>query len=204
MAAGQWNGAMRSKFKNPAYEISGVKGKALTAAAEILASQGADELNLRAIAEKAGIGIASIYHYFSNKEELLLNLAVMGFSDLRRNIIRFQEKPEYPSPVAAGARAYFGFAEARPALFSLMFNERLMSRHEALRDAEHKTFLAYQAAVESDPRFPASQTENVAIALWALGRGIAAIISSQPDGRLPPDVAAKIWAGSAYLITHNA
>lgn len=188
------------KIKNPAYEISSVKGKALNAAAEILASQGVDELNLRAIAEKAEIGVASIYHYFANKEELLLNLAIKGFSDLRRNIIRFPGRPEYPTNVAAGARAFFGFAEARPALFSLMFSERLLARHEALREAEQETFLAYEELIAADGRFPKAEVANIAIALWALGRGIAAIISSQPDGKLPPDLAARIWAGSGYFV----
>jgi AcrR family transcriptional regulator len=81
---------MRSKPKNPAHQIHSVKAKALSAAAEILACQSVDDLNLRAIAGRAGIGIASIYHYFSNKEELLLNIAIVGFGDLQRNIISFQ------------------------------------------------------------------------------------------------------------------
>jgi hypothetical protein len=83
-----------------------------------------------------------------------------------------------------------------------MFNERLLARHEALRDAEHKTFMAYKEAIEADGRFPKSQQANVAIALWALGRGIAAIISSQPDRHLSPEIAAQIWAGAGYLINH--
>ncbi len=194
---------MKYDFKHPAHHIGSVRAKALSAATDILATQGVDNLNLRAIAEKAGIGLASIYHYFSNKEELLLSLAVMGYEDLRRDIIRFQERREFPTPVAAGARAYFGFAQARPALFSLMFSERLMARHESLREAEHKTFLAYQAAVKEDGRFPAAQQANVAVALWALGRGIAAMISSQPDRRLPRELADQIAAGANYLINHS-
>jgi AcrR family transcriptional regulator len=194
---------MNSSFRSLSHEVPGVKAKALSAASAILASQGVDELNLRAIAESAGIGISSMYHYFANKEELLLSLALMGFEDLRADIVRLQDSPEYPTPVAAGARAYLGFAETRPALFSVMFSERLLARHEVLRDAEHETLLAFEAAVEADDRFPADQRANVAMVLWILGRGMAAIISSYPGGDVPPDLVAKFRGGFRYLISRQ-
>lgn len=181
-------------------EIGGPRAKVLAAAMQILSAQGAEKLSLRAIAESAGIGIASIYHYFENKEELLLNLAIMGFGELSRHIISFQEKGEYPSAMQASARAYFDFAEKNSALFSLMFGEQLMARHEALRDAAYKTFQVYETAVKADDRVPAEHQENVALALWALGRGIAAITSSYPNGELPSEMSEKLYAGISYLI----
>ena len=193
---------MEPNLRQASHEIAGLKAKALAAASDILASQGAEALNLRAIAESAGIGISSIYHYFANKEQLLLSLGVKGFDDLAADITRHRADPEHPTPIAAGARAYFGFAETRPALFSVMFSERLLARHETLRAAEHRTFLAFQAGVDTDGRFPADQTGNVAVALWALGRGIAAMISSQPGGQLPTEIAARLWAGVRYLLVH--
>jgi AcrR family transcriptional regulator len=195
---------MTGNARSASLEVSGIKAKALAAAAHILATQGADELSLRAIAETAGIGLASIYHYFASKEDLLLNLAVEGFDDLRRDILQFQADPAFGSPMRGGHRAFFNFAETRPALFSLMFSERLMARHEPLRQAEHGTFLAYQAAVQADGRIARPYKETAALAIWALGRGIAAILSSQPDGKLPEEMAEKLFAGAAYLIDHPA
>ena len=81
-----------------------------------------------------------------------------------------------------------------------MFSERLMAQHATLREAEYETFLAYQAAVEADARMPAEHRANAALALWALGRGIAAIMSSYPDGKLPPEIAERLFAGASYLI----
>jgi AcrR family transcriptional regulator len=174
----------------------------LSAASDILAERGVDELNLRAIADSAGIGISSMYHYFAGKEELLLSLAVVGFDDLQGRIRRNRADASMPTPLAAGARAFFGLAEAKPALFSLMFDPRLLARHESLREAEAKTLLAFQSTVEADERFPASKKASVAVALWALGRGIAAITSSQPDGQLPADFAERLWAGVTHLVNH--
>jgi AcrR family transcriptional regulator len=195
---------MAENLRAASLEVGGLKTRVLAAAAQILGARGADELSLRAIAESAGIGLASIYHYFANKDELLLTLAVEGFEDLRRDILALQADPTFASPMRGGHRAFFNFAERRPALFSLMFSDRLMARHAALREADHRTFLAYQAAVSADDRIPRRYKEEAALALWALGRGIAAMLSSQPDGKLPPETAGKLFAGAAYLIDHPA
>jgi len=195
---------MTGNFGSASLEIGSLKAKALSAAARLLATRGADELSLRAIADSAGIGLASIYHYFANKEDLLLNLAIEGLADLGRDILQLQADPSFASPMRGGHRAFFNFAETRPALFSLMFSERLMARHASLREAEHQTFLAYQAAVQADARIADAYKEKAALALWALGRGIAAMLSSQPDRKLPPETAATLFAGAAYLIDHPA
>lgn len=193
---------MTLKGRQAAHEVSGVRARALSAAAAILAEQGADDLSLRLIADRAGIGLASIYHYFENKDELLLSLALAGLEDLRLDILSYQAMPQFASPMRGGARAFFGFVEARPRLFSLMFSERLLARYAAMREAERQVLLAYKAAVEADDRVPAQYQENAAYGLWALGRGMAAIIASYPDGQMPPELLEKLFAGGAYLINH--
>jgi AcrR family transcriptional regulator len=193
---------MDSRLKNPSHEVGGVHAKVLAAASVVLAERGVEDLNLKAIADSAGIGISSMYHYFANKEALLLSLAVTGFDDLHASIQRLKSDTTMPTPLAAGARAFFGLAEAKPALFSLMFDARLLARHEVLREAEQQAFLAFQGTVEADPRFPVARKADVATALWALGRGIAAIMSSHPDGQLPADHGERLWAGVSYLVNH--
>ena len=188
------------KTPKPSHEVGSLKAKALRAAAKVLSERGVEKLNLRAIAVAGGIGAASMYHYFASKDDLLLNLAIQGFADLRADIMSLQSDDE--SPIRGGARAFFGFAQENPELFSLMFDERLMSRHESLRHAEHESFLAYEAAVVADHRIPAQHKSVAAFALWALGRGMAATMSSYPDGRPPDDVLEKLFAGAAYLVYH--
>lgn len=177
-----------------------MKAKVLNAATGILATQGVEDLSLRAIAETAGIGLASIYHYFAGKDELLLSLALEGFGDLRRVLIAARTNPEL-TPMRGAARAFFAFAQSHSALFSLMFSERLLARHETLREAEHGVLMAYLDAVRADNRVPPAHQENAAYALWALGRGMAAIIASYPGGP-PEELAQKLFAGGAYLINH--
>lgn len=193
---------MSAGSKTLSVEVGGLKARVLTAAAKLLATQGADDLSLRAIAEAAGIGQASIYHYFAGKDELLLSLAVEGFEDLRRDIAARQADPAVGSPMRGGHQAFFSLAETRPALFGLMFNARMMARYEALREADHRAFLAYQDAVRADPRIPAEVKDQAALAIWALGRGIAAMMSSQPGGVMPEEMATQLFTGAGWLIDH--
>jgi AcrR family transcriptional regulator len=195
---------MNGTAKVAATDVGGVRARALAAAAHVLATRGVDALSLRTIAAEAGVAAASIYHYFGGKDELLLSLALQGFAELRADILRLQADPEINSPMRGGHRAFFNFVSGRPALFSLMFSDRMLARHATLREAEHQAFLAYAAAVRADGRIPQKHQENATVAIWALGRGMAAIISSQPDGTLPPDYAAKLFDGAAYLIDGRA
>ncbi|MBC7101815.1 MAG: helix-turn-helix transcriptional regulator [Parvibaculum sp.] len=112
---------MSTDVKSGPGEIGSQRAKVLSAAMQILSAQGAEKLSLRAIAESAGIGIASICHYFENKEELL-NLAIMGFGDLSRHIISFQERGEYPSAMQASACAARTRCITRPRTSSAMPN----------------------------------------------------------------------------------
>lgn len=181
-------------------QVSSLRSKALGAAAELLVEAGADNLSLKAIADRAGIGIASIYHYFECKDDLLLNLAVQGFEDLRSEILRQWREEDPEAPLRAGSQAFLAFAAGHPAFLSLMFNERLLARFDVLREAEHEAFLAYESAVVADVRFPPEQRPNVALALWAMGRGIAGMMSSQPGRAMPAALLADLLDGAGYLI----
>lgn len=178
----------------------GLKARAMDAAARILSEEGLAALSLRAIAERAGVGIASIYHYFAGKEELLASLAVDGFARLERDMGAADTTRAAEWAIGRGAQAFFAFTGANPALFALMFDVQMMSRHAELREAEHRAFLAFEHYVASDGRIDAEHAPAVAATLWALGRGIAAIASSQPDGRLSDEQSALIFGGANYLL----
>ena len=47
----------------------------LAAARDIIAENGAEALNIRVLASRAGIATGTIYNYFENKDDILLSLA---------------------------------------------------------------------------------------------------------------------------------
>ena len=180
-----------------------MRARALEAAGEILQTQGLEKLNLRMIAEKAEIGLTSIYYYFASKEDLLLSLALSGFDEVRRNISQAVAKDEGENPFRAGARAYLSYSQKRPALYALMYDEHLMSRHDDLRQAEHATFSEFREIIRKDSRFPADKADGIAFVLWALGRGASAIALSQEGGAMSPEQQALFTIGANYLIARN-
>jgi AcrR family transcriptional regulator len=58
---------MISYSKATSHEVKSLKNKALKAASSLLSTRNAEALSLRAIADEAGIGITSMYHYFDSK-----------------------------------------------------------------------------------------------------------------------------------------
>lgn len=177
--------------KDPANDRHGVRARALEAATEILTHQGIEKLNLRMIADKAGIGLTSIYYYFASKEDLLLSLALAGFAEIGGDIAR-AVAADRDHPFRAGSQAYLAYAQRRPARYALMFDERLMARHQELRQAANATFEQFREIVRNDARFPSDKADGIAWTLWALGRGMSAMSLSEPGGATPEQQA---WFG---------
>jgi len=185
------------------HRVDTLRNKTLIAAAAILKTHGQANLSLKDIARHANVGIASIYYYFQSKDDLLISLAMLGFEDLRRDMLQFQTVAEYGSPMTQVIQAHMIFIEDRPELLSLMFSERLMARSEALRNAEQAAFEVYRTAIEADELFDRPYRTSAARALWTLGRGIAGTAASHPDGRMPQEIYDSLIEGASYLISRE-
>ena len=81
-----------------AHKIDSLQSRALSAGFRVLESEGVENANLRAIADEAGVGVASIYHYFKTKDELLTKMALIGLQDLLDDIRRQRADPKGLSP----------------------------------------------------------------------------------------------------------
>ena len=55
-----------------------------------------------------------------------------------------------------------------------------------------------------DDRLPPEHQDNAAHAIWAMGRGIAAIIASYPPGEIPAERVERLLAGASFLIDRTA
>ncbi|WIV12393.1 TetR/AcrR family transcriptional regulator [Proteiniborus sp. MB09-C3] len=63
-------------------EIEEMKELILSAAGDIIASEGFDKLSIRKIAKKIEYSPSIIYHYFKDKEEILNNLMQRGYKKI--------------------------------------------------------------------------------------------------------------------------
>lgn len=174
-----------------------LRRRVLDAALEILAESGPDFLNLRAIAERTGMAVASLYNYFADKDELVAQLAIQGFEQLERSVSETQ--PDNTGCYHHVA-AHLDFARVQPALYGLMYSERLLSRYEGIRLAEARAFGAFRRAMCACETVDPDTVEKMAVASWALSRGTAAVAISRGDAGGPStDVLQDVLQGLAHL-----
>ena len=112
-----------------AYHHGDLRNSLREAARAILEEEGLAALSLRAVARRAGVSHAAPYRHYPNHEALLVELAVEGFDELRREIELAASTPgladERISEIGA---AYMRFVARRPALARLMFGPQLPNR----------------------------------------------------------------------------
>jgi len=95
----------------------------ISAAREIIRTEGVDALSMRLLAEKVDYSPSALYKYFNNKEEIIEALRQEGWTQMEA-IFRSRIKPDDSSPqrlIEAGL-AYLELADRHPELYQLMFN----------------------------------------------------------------------------------
>ncbi len=177
-----------------------LKQRAIACALQRLERLGETGLGLREIADELGAGVGSLYYYFANKDALLAELAIEGFRELGRWMAMAAENPpgERTTFNAAG-HAYLGFTRHRPALYELMYSQRLLASHASVRRAEAEAFEVYCASLQGlgvDPE----QQPDVAYAFWALGRGIATATAASDEPGADKAVPQRVIRGLEVLV----
>ena len=86
---------------------------------------GYESFSLRRVAERIGYTPTTIYLYFRNKDELLLETVQDGFTQFDEAIAAAAKGPRTPlKRIEALGRAYIHFGLDHPALYRLMFMQR--------------------------------------------------------------------------------
>jgi AcrR family transcriptional regulator len=178
--------------KRRGYHVGNLRAQLLEEARTLLETGGLGQLNLRALASRAGIVAGSVYHHYASKQALLAGLAAEGFGELEA-ALRDAATAAHPTPIRASAMAYFSFARAQPALYALMFDPEILAESEvgAARDRAFAVLEQTIAGASSQADREPDLIHKVALAVWACGHGAAAMTLADPtdvDGRLMEDV----------------
>jgi len=112
-----------------------LRQKILEEATGIVYREGVERITMRALGEKLGYSPATIYLYFKNKDELLLEIALHGFERLAERQMPGFDEPDPRKALRKIVRAYVGFALENPALYGLMFQKLQPAREQS----EHHT-----------------------------------------------------------------
>lgn len=163
------------------YHVGNVRGQLLAAARDILQEQGRVGLSLRAIAERGGVAPGTVYYHYADKAALLAGLAVDGFRQLAEAMRLSYDARGEESGLRSIGFAYLNFLREKPELYELMYEALDAGRREDVAEAEGEAFAVARAAIVQDfaSQHSPDLAHKIAEAIWAWGRGIAAVALSR-------------------------
>lgn len=160
-----------------AYHHGDLRRAVLDRAVQVIASEGADALSLRALAADLGVSHTAPRHHFASRQGLLTAVAVEGFVELRSRLAEIRDSGGSFRDIGVG---YVQFALDRPAHFSVMFSPALLDPADPELDAAREAaFGLLREGVDGLPS-PAAQQDAAAaiIASWSLVHGLATLALS--------------------------
>jgi AcrR family transcriptional regulator len=116
---------MTMDLKKP-YHHGDLREQLLLAGEQALAEIPIEQVSLREIARRAGVSHAAPKHHFSSMGDLLGEIAARGFVNFVSALEAAANKSAAQTPEArlmAMGWAYLRFAEAHPAIYSIMFGK---------------------------------------------------------------------------------
>jgi AcrR family transcriptional regulator len=185
--------------RKDALRVASLRGRAIDAALSRVEASGVEALNLRDLAADLCAGASSLYHYFANKDALMAELAREGFRRLRDAFEDAARDPRGRLPLHACGEAYLNFARRHPQLYRVMYSEQLLAGQPAVKEAESAAFRAFARGISPDGPSDGVLADR-ALALWAFGRGIAALTMSAPKGDDPRELSRQIVRGLESLM----
>ncbi len=169
------------------------------AALALIAERGLAEVTFAEVARAVGVSGAAPYRHFRDLNALIAEVARRGFKRLGDDMAAAWDAGR-PNPVTAienCGRAYLRFARRDRAAYAAMFNPGFpIADHAALGDASARAFEVLRQAAETAaatvPRPGRPPAMMMALHIWALSHGVAALFVGRHDGArfrvpMPPE-----------------
>ncbi|MFF1833824.1 TetR/AcrR family transcriptional regulator [Streptomyces sp. NPDC058231] len=179
------------------YHHGDLRRAVLTAALDVIRTEGPDALSLRDLARRAGVSHAAPAHHFGDRTGLLTAIAAEGyglFADALTDAPDLRER---------GVR-YVRFATDHPAHFQVMFRPELHRADDPeLLAAKARAARALSAGVDALPA-PGRGTDSrlAGVAAWSLAHGYATLLLSGnltgPLGDRNPEEAFRSLTGLLF------
>jgi len=166
------------------YHHGDLRQALIDGALEIIGDGDVQALSLRALARKVGVSYAAPYHHFSDKTELLAELAVDGYKKLNAEMTRQQEmvRDDPSDSLVAAGRAYLFFAVSHPSHYRVMFSLKKLDEYPPLKVAADECFqrlLENTRAVLGNAA-PEETIVGLANLTWATVHGAATLWNDGP------------------------
>lgn len=149
--------------------------------AGIVMLESGESFSLRAVARQVGVSQAAPYRHFSSKSDIEAAMAAHGFRELQAQLTDVIGVGSVrQAPLVELALAYIHFAEAHPALYSLMFSQAPSNDEERTAACAAVFALIQEVAASTHP---GRDPHGLATAGWALAHGLATLHLDRALGR---------------------
>ena len=158
-----------------------MRRRILKVAMELYVKGGYENVTMRGIAAKIEYSPGTIYLYFQNKNDIMLQLCYQGFERLLAQQDKLVKIADPLEKLSAGGHYYLAFALENPELYELMFATKEIFK-ESRPDEESVPLRAFRKFAENVKAcldaglFSAGEVETTAIALWATLHGLASLL----------------------------
>ncbi|MFJ3586393.1 TetR/AcrR family transcriptional regulator [Streptomyces sp. NPDC090127] len=179
------------------YHHGDLRQAVLTAAVDVIATDGPSALSLRDLARRAGVSHAAPAHHFKDRAGLLTAVAAEGFDLLAEALGEAEDLKD------AGVR-YVRFATEHPAHFQVMFQPDLHRPDDPeLLAAKERAGDRLRAGVTSVPAGGRGPDPRLAgVAAWSLAHGFATLLLGHnlagPVGDRDPEEVFRTLAGLLF------
>ena len=174
-----------------------MRSRILKAAMQLYVKGGYENVTMRRIAAKIEYSPGTIYLYFQNKNDIMLQLCYQGFERLLDHQNKLQEIADPLEKLSVGGRHYLAFALENPELYELMFATREIFK-ESGPDEEAPPLRAFRGFAKNVKDcldagvFADGEAEITAIALWATLHGLASLLIKGRLRFLPEESLAEV------------
>jgi AcrR family transcriptional regulator len=172
------------------YHHGNLREALIRAALNLIREKGPAGFTFAEAARAAGVSPAAPYRHFRDRDALMADVASQGFGAFSAALSKAWNKGA-PSPRIAFERlgaAYLEFARTEPAYFSAMFESGLsLSDYAEVREKSDQSFAvlrdACEAILEGMPKEKRPPATMMALHIWSLSHGIAALFGRGDSAR---------------------
>ncbi|MDP3321539.1 MAG: TetR/AcrR family transcriptional regulator [Bosea sp. (in: a-proteobacteria)] len=189
------------------YHHGNLKEELVRAALGLIREKGPNGFTFAEAARLAGVSPAAPYRHFRDRDELLADVATRGFVAFEAALTRAwdQGRPDPETAFHRLGRAYLAFAHDEPAYYSAMLEAGVpLDASPELRAAADRAFQILRAASEAlIALLPAGNRPPalmMALHVWSMSHGVAALFGRADGGRRPLPMSAAELLEAGMLI----
>ena len=189
---------MSSRSTDPAQPD--LKQRILEAAEHLLEAEGLAALSMREVARRSGVTHQAPYHHFADREAILAELVMRGFTELTARLAQANEQIAAVGRLEAGIAsglAYVGYAIDHPGVFRDTPRPELcdVSRFPEAQKSGASAYAQLERLVSEV--HGADQVASLAMVYWSQVHGLACLVIDGPVGvQLPGATERRAFARS--------